>query len=772
MERVIKIGVRQLVEFCCRSGDLGYDDSPGVKARDGLLIHQKIQKRYQHEARAEYPVNAHLTIDDYRIELGGRIDLVFADESPPRIEEIKTVYHHQEDDPPNSLHWAQLKCYAACYCAEKNLDQIAISLNLVNQFTAVEQRSSEICTESELSSMLLDLLRRYLDWQQMINQQQQATALSARDLAFPFADFRKQQHRFAAEVYRAIQHQHRLLVEAPTGSGKTMSTLFPSIKALGENHCDQIIYLSAKVSGQQQAVNAIEIMIEQGLDASYLVLQAKSRCCPCNSDDNEIDEIGRCQRCIGFFDRLPAAREQLFKTRIMNIEQIQQCASDFQLCPFELALQMLEWVDIVICDFNYIFDPMVQLSYFKTNPRRKLLLIDELHNLVDRARDMYSSSLSRAQLKKAISSDNSKSISSALKTVQQSLDKFLLEQLDEYSVSRDIPQPLLRASYRFAEGLGQDLFSNKHISPETLEFAKSIFRFQCIAQLYDQHHRTIGTKPLPRRELKLLCLNAFEFLRDCYPMFHAVCGFSATLSPGQYFQQALGMDNGDPRLMIESSFPREHQLVCIGDFVDGRYQQRELHLDQICQAIQLCQHSRPGNYLAFFSSYYFMQQVYQRFGEMFPDLSTRIQQREFNAVEQQQFLDSFQEGNNQTGFAIMGGRFAEGVDLPGNALIGAILVGVGLPQANQQQQLIAQDFETMQLNGFDHAFRYPGLIRVLQSAGRVIRSETDRGIILLLDQRFKQPGYYQHLPGHWQTTRCGSLAQLELELDKFWLISG
>ncbi|MFT5740943.1 MAG: DNA excision repair protein ERCC-2, partial [Gammaproteobacteria bacterium] len=554
----------------------------------------------------------------------------------------------------------------------------------------------------------------------------------------------------------------------PTGSGKTMSTVFPSIKALGENHCDQIIYLSAKVSGQQQAVNAVELMIAQGLDISYLVLQAKSRCCPCTSDDSVIDEMGRCQRCIGFFDRLPAARERLFNARTMTIEQIQKCATDFQLCPFELTLQMLEWVDIVICDFNYIFDPLVQLSYFKTSPRRKLLLIDELHNLVDRARDMYSSSLNRTQLKKAIASDNSKSISSALKKVQLALDKCLLEQLDEYSVSTDIPQPLLRACYQFSENLGQDLFSNKRISAETLEFAKSIFRFQCIAQLYDQHHRTIRTKPLPRRELKLLCLNAFEFLRECYPMFHAVCGFSATLSPGEYFRQALGMEREDYRLMIESSFPRAHQLVCIGDFVDGRYQQRDLHLDQICTAIQLCQRSRPGNYLAFFSSYYFMQQVYQRFGEMFPDPSTRIQQREFNALDQQQFLDSFQEGNNQIGFAIMGGRFAEGVDLPGKALIGAILVGVGLPQANQQQQLIAEDFETMQLNGFDHAFRYPGLIRVLQSAGRVIRSETDRGIILLLDQRFKQPDYHRNLPAHWQTTRCGSLEQLEQELDEFW----
>ena len=761
----LKLGVRELAEFCCRSGDLGYDDSPGVGALQGLQTHQKIQHRYRAQAEAEVTVKLALRIDDLEIELGGRIDLLFAGEAPPRIEEIKTVYAQVTGKADDPVHWAQLKCYGACYANEHQLDEVNLCLNLVTLFSQQEKRHSQVFSRADLNAFVEQTLQHYLYWYRLVEQQRLSTRAQARELEFPFANFRHQQRGFAAEVYRAIVHRQRLIVEAPTGSGKTISTLFPALKAMGEDHCDQVVYLSAKISGQQQAVKAIELM---QTDISYLVIQAKARSCPCNVDADEIDHEGRCQRCLGFFERLPQAREKLFREGKLDVARIQACAREFNLCPFELSLQMLAWVDIVICDFNYVFDPLVQLSYFRNDQRRKLLLIDELHNLVDRARGMYSASLTRAQIKKAIASDNSQPISDALKTMQQALDRALRSQDEGESVVDRMPQDLFKASQRFSEKIGFDIFTNKHIASETSEFSKAIFRFQNIGQLYARHHRTLGYKPLETREMKLLCLNAFEFLQQIYPLFHAVCGFSATLTPTAYFQQALGLDQDCSSRVLEAVFPARHLRVCCASYVDTRYRERERHIDGICESIARCYRVHPGNYLVFFSAYYFMQQVHARFSELYPEIDSLLQQREFDESAQQKFLSRFFEARRQLGFAIMGGRFAEGIDYQGDALIGAIIVGVGLPQANTEQQLIQQDFELLGLDGFDHAFRFPGLIRVKQSAGRVIRSEQDRGVVVLLDRRFQQAGYARHLPAHWNPEHCKDPDSLEQSLAAFW----
>ncbi|NCF36021.1 MAG: hypothetical protein GWP56_06500 [Gammaproteobacteria bacterium] len=761
----LKLGVRELVEFCCHSGDLGGANSPGVKAIEGLQTHQKIQQRYRGEAESEVAVKWCSRSDDIEVELGGRIDLLFAGETPPRIEEIKTVYAQLAEDGEDTVHWAQLKCYGACYAREHRLEEVRLSLNLVNLFSRHEQRYEKVYPTSALEAFVEDTLRHYLRWHRLVEAQRQITRQQARQLAFPFAEFRNQQRHFAAEVYRAVVNQQRLMVEAPTGSGKTISTLFPALKAIGEDQCDQVVYLSAKVSGQQQAVAAIEQM---QTDVSYLLIQAKARSCPCNFDDSEVDDEGRCRRCLGFFERLPAAREKLLQLRKLDVACVQAIAAEFELCPFELTLQMLPWVEVVICDFNYVFDPLVQLGYFRADQRRKLLLIDELHNLVDRARGMYSASLARRQIKQALAADNSRQISAALKSLQQALDRHLRGQEQDESISQEVPKELLQACLRFSEKLGFDFFTDKHIAPETLDLSKEIFRFQSICQLFARHHRALGYSPLAARSTRLLCLNAFEYLRECYPLFQAVCGFSATLSPPAYFQQALGLEQDCKSLVLESVFPADNLRVCIGDYVDTRYRQREHHIDAIGDSIAASYRARPGNYLVFFSAYHFMQQVHENFTARYPQIETLLQQREVDEAAQQRYLASFFEGDRRMGFAIMGGRFAEGIDYRGNALIGAIIVGPGLPQANSEQLLIQQDFEALQLDGFDYAFRFPGLIRVKQSAGRVIRSEQDRGVVVLLDRRFRQAGYRQHLPRNWNPRYCHNPESLEQSLTEFW----
>jgi Rad3-related DNA helicase len=770
LNKKIKIGIRQLVEFCCRSGDLGYEDGPSASALEGIQTHQKIQKRHRKKALAEQTVKLEITIDEYHIELGGRADLIFNNEIPQRVEEIKTVYSFMSDftGDYDESHWTQAMCYAACYAIEHHLDAIAVSLNYVNLFNHQEHRQTREFRCVELKAKLQEILQCYVKWYHLVSQQRDSLVNSAAALAFPFDDFRPQQHRFAASVYRNIKQNQRLLAEAPTGSGKTISTLFPSVKAIGEDIADQIIYLSAKTSGQHQAIKAVEAMIDKGLQASYLIVQAKAKACVCVHDETEIDENGKCRRTLGFYDRLPAAREALLRKGKLSSETVKAVADQHCLCPFELSLQILPWIDIVVCDLNYIFDPLVQLSYFKTDRKRKLLLIDELHNLVDRARQMYSASISRSQIKIAAKSANSTSVSRAINSIGNALDLCTRQLSNTETISNEVPATLTRAISRFNEKLGLDLFTNKQVASETLEFAKSVFRFQCIGKLYAGHHRTIATKPLRQREMRLLCLNAFEYLQQIYPLFSSVCGFSATLSPAGYFQQALGLEKNCQSLKLESSFPPGNLQVNICSYVDTRYRQRDNYIAQICATIERCYRAMPGNYLVFFSSYAFMQKVHDHFTTHHSEIDTMVQTPAASELQRAEFLSHYFERDNTLGFAIMGGIFAEGIDYLGSALIGTIIVGVGMPQANIEQQLIQQDFDAMQLNGFDFAYRFPGLTRVQQSAGRVIRSDSDYGVVILLDQRFQRPDYRRHLPPHWQTRHCPDLDTLETSLVEFW----
>jgi DNA excision repair protein ERCC-2 len=770
--RYVKIGIRQLAEFCCRNGDLGGDGLPSVNALQGLQTHQKIQQRYAASADKEVTVSQNFDIGDYQIELSGRIDLVFRHEIPPRIEEIKTVYHFQKKlEDSNNPHWAQLKCYGALYAITHELEEVCLSLNYVNLSNQQEHQTPQISPKIELETFVRQLLGQYLQWYDLVIQHQNQTRATAIKLEFPFKSFRSQQREFAAQVFRSVQHQHRLMVEAPTGSGKTISTLFPAVKAIGEDHCDQIIYLSAKTSGQKQATIALDQLIEKGLDINYLCIQAKAKSCPCNSNPTEIDESGQCLRCIGFFDRLSAGREDLFRRQKMDIETIQACANKHQLCPFELSLQMLPWAQVVICDLNYVFDPLVQLSYFRNDKQRKVLLIDELHNLVDRARGMYSGSIHRDQIHKAIQASQTSKLLKPLNQFSRQFNQLLLSLDDEQWIDNQPPEALLESSYKFIEKLGLELFSNKLISSETVDLTKAVFRLQRIGQLFGDHHSTIATKTRLEREVKIVCLNAFEYLAEIYELFHSVCGFSATLAPIGYFHQALGLGENTFQLKLQSSFPPENLKACIGSFVDTRYRFRDQAVDIICHSIQRCYQIKPGNYLIFFSSYRYMEQVQQRFSQLFPHHPTLMQQRNADDETRQIFLAEFFEGDNNIGFAIMGGSFAEGIDYRGKALIGSIVVGVGLPHLGIEQNLIEDDFKSMSLNGFDFAYRYPGLIRVQQSAGRVIRSDTDRGIIILLDRRFEQKAYQSLLPDYWNLERCQNLDQLEQQLQNFWATS-
>ena len=781
MNATLKIGIGALVDFCCRSGDLG-SDGASVSAQDGIRAHQKIQRKYKAQATAEQSIKFTTTVDEFDIELSGRIDLLFEHEIPPHVQELKTVRHFSQLDIKasqddmfanrDSLHWAQVKCYAACYAIENNLELIKVGLNYIDLNNYSENEQTQTFSNSELKQFLFGVLQHFVNWQRLVSQHKFETLNSAKKLSFPFDRFRAQQREFAAHVYRSIQRKTNLLVEAPTGSGKTISTLFPSVKAIGESLCDQIILLSAKTSGQNEARKAINKMIDNGLSISYLVIKAKAKSCPCTADDTSFDNKGHCERTVGFFDRLPAARTALLKRRTLDSDTVRNVSDQFNLCPFELSLQMMPWVDIVICDFNYVFDPLVQLNYFRNDKKAKVLLIDEIHNLIDRARGMYSASMSRRQINAATHTKNSSVIKRSITNIANALDKFALEQINSESISDGVPANLHRAVNRFCENVMAEVFDNRQIQLEVVDLTKAMCRFQCIAELYDEHHKTLTKRLSGEREVKLSCLNAFEYLQKIYPLFDSVCGFSATLTPTEYFIPALGLPSDVTSLRLASSFPVGNQQVCIGSYIDTRYRQRDNYIDAICDSIATCFSARRGNYLVFFSSYQFMQKVHERFDENYPQIAVLIQQQNTDDTGRSLFLSAFFEKQNTLGFVILGGIYAEGIDYIGDSLIGAIIIGVGLPQANSEQQLIQQDFEAQQLNGFDYAYRFPGLTRVLQSAGRVIRSDTDRGVVVLLDRRFQQTVNTQYLPPHWQVTHCQQLETLQQSVKSFWASEG
>jgi DNA excision repair protein ERCC-2 len=846
MTRKLTLSVRDLVAFACRSGDLAAGPR-GPSSTEGIRAHQRWQRKRGASYRAEVTVKATFTVssidqpilDDYEVTLQGRIDLLCETGPLPLVEEIKSCYFAPEHLPEaqKALHWAQLNVYGYLYLHNRQLaadalaagdqkvspgkrlspaetvssgkqaslddqllpdsntvpgdDASATQLTLCMTWYSIpqdrgyeEKRSANL---AELQQFTNEALQRYVDWQQQVDAQQRASQMTAQALAFPFPAFRAGQRAMAAQIYRTLRDRNALLCEAPTGIGKTISALFPAIKALGQDHLDQILYLTAKNSGRQTATQTLVAMTEQGLDISYLVIQAKKHACHCSNGSCSRDEQGVCPRCPGFFDRLPEARKALLQKRHMDSATIDAIAHQYQLCPFELSLQMLPWSTVVICDYNYAFDPLVALSGFRDKRLRCAVLVDEAHNLIDRSRQMYSARLERHQLRRCASLGESAhpALARGLKAIDRALGRWHQQctknsrllagaargQQEAY-VNHELPVTVVKAVQRFAEIQASQPADSPPYPVELADYLRDIHRFNTIADRFEVHHRTLSRqRPQGRTsniELDLQCLNASAYLADSYQDFHAIALFSATLRPLDFYRRALGLDQQCASLALPSPFLPEQQATLVCSDIDTRYRQREQAIPGIVELIECVFSSKPGNYLLFFASYRFMVQVADAVTERYPALDILVQQRQADEPLRASFLASFSAHSKTLGFAIMGGVFGEGVDYLGDKLIGAMVVGTGLPGIDTKQELIRQDYQDSGLNGFDFAYRFPGLSRVLQAAGRVIRSESDRGVVVLVDQRFATPAYRKLMPAHWQLQYCDGPASVTTTLRAFW----
>jgi len=813
---LLRLSVGELVAFSCRSGDLVSDTGPGPSALEGIRAHQKLQKQRPKGSEAEYFLQVQVPIEGYDVVLSGRADIFHPPtdlHTPAQIDEIKTTYCPPSKLPESirQLQWAQLKVYGFCYLLQQDAERGSPREHVMLQMLWHNLKEKKSYPERQeftwkvLEQFTLTALANYIQWHRQWQAHRQQVIDSARALTFPFPDYRQGQRQLAVATYRCLRDGGELIAEAPTGLGKTISTLFPAIKALGEGQLEQLVYLTAKNSGRQVVKETVTSLHNKGLKLSLLEIQARDKTCACNLGLCSPDKDGVCPRTRGFFDRLPLARTQLLGLPLLTPQVLAEVADEFELCPFELSLQMLPWADLVVCDFNYVFDPLVRLSALRDHSLRRTLLVDEAHNLSDRAREMYSVTLSRTETRRAAAScqGSHPQLQRSIQALSRAIDRWVKQLASPGSttasnvhsnkenvevwvtplaIETDRPATVSRAAHKVLTTVSQ-LWEKTQSPPEEIgDWLKSIYRYVCIEQELSEQHQALtrisdpGT-PWQEHQLKLLCLNAANYLRQTFCQFHGVVLFSATLRPKHYIFQQLGVDrvredSVAQYLKLPSPFVPSQQGVFLCPYVDTRYRSRNQATEKLVDIIARTYQSYPGNYLVFFPSYRFLQQVAEAFRQRFPEM--KLLQQEPGASDDQRlkFLAAFDKASQSLGFAIMGGVFGEGVDFLGDRLIGTIIVGTGLPQVNEEQELIRKAHESKaqygMASGFDIAYRYPGMTRVMQTAGRVIRSESDRGVIILVDYRFTDPFYRELYPEHWKLEVCGNDEALSKCLEEFW----
>ncbi|ASJ75435.1 ATP-dependent DNA helicase [Granulosicoccus antarcticus] len=780
-----RISVTALADFSCRTGDLNPAGNAAPTAREGILAHQKMQRAAVLDSEnqatsieSEVSLVCTITTAQGDVRLRGRVDLL--DRTRHCLTEIKTtlVPAEQVPDSQQSLQWAQLYLYGFIYlCAEESaagLEQLQLELVHVNIRADTQEYQRRTLSRVELEQYARSALETYLQWLERVSLWQQKLMASARDMSFPFGDFRAGQRDMAVAIYRAARDAQPLMCEAPTGIGKTLSALFPAIKSLGEGQVSQIAYLTAKVAGRLSALQALSHMQSSGLAVTAVQIRAKQATCFCSNGRCERDESGRCPMTLDFFDRLPAARDELLDCGIISDAQLDDIAWEHQLCPFELALQLLPWVHVVIADYNYVFDPLVKLPHFSDSCSKTLLLIDEAHNLVDRSRSMFSAQLSRSDCleQASLCRQFHPLVAHALDNLARQLLAHAAGQVDELQIVDSMSGVLGRSAGVVIEAMVASFSQAPSLPDSSGELFRTLCRFVVISDLFGEHHRCITSinKAGRRKEVlvKLFCLDASTALLRQYRLFRASIVFSATLRPAAFYRDALGMPETTGLLELTSPFPPERANHAIVDWIDTRYRKRTESLDALVELIYRTSDIRHGNYLVFFPSYAYLQQAWEAYRSKYPEREVWRQSSDQSRVQQHELLEHLEQPGHRVGFAILGGVFGEGIDYIGERLIGVIVVSPGLPGLDAQTQLVASHYQQQGHDGFDFAYRYPGFTRVLQTVGRLVRSETDSGTVILVDDRFKQRFYRALFPQHWQVQLPRDQAKLLEQTEQFW----
>ncbi len=787
-KRRVRISVRTLVEFMGRNGDLtggsgGWRDKEAMQK--GSRIHRKIQKRMGSGYQAEVPLKYEVEKEHYILILEGRADGIQTDEEGILVDEIKGVYQDVgEMEGPVSVHLAQAKCYGAICCLQQKLERIRIQMTYCQMETEEIRRFQQEFSSAELEEWFFDLLDGYSCWAELQVLSRQERNASMQQLEFPFS-YREGQQQLVRDIYRTILRKKQLFVQAPTGVGKTISAIYPAVRALGEEHAERIFYLTAKTITRTVAEEAFSILKSEGLSFRNITITAKEKLCVCENVDCNPEY---CPRAKGHYDRVNTALySMLTEQEQYDREAILQQSEAYSVCPYELQLDLAMFMDGIICDYNYAFDPTARLKRFfgEGAPMGEgILLIDEAHNLVERGREMYSASL----VKEDVLAIRRK-VKGLYPKVEKALDrvnKILLEykrQCDAATRLENIGNlilALMNLAGQMDEMMGE--LKTDALRKELLEFYFAVHSFLGIADLLDDHYITYGTF-LPGGDfmIRLFCVNPAVNLQKCLDRCRSSILFSATMLPVGYYQEMLSAREDDYAVYIPSPFPRENRRILIGADVSSRYTRRTPEeFQKIASYIRKTIEARKGNYLVFFPSYSLLESVSDCLAERAEeglwnnDLKLLKQKPSMGEGEREEFLGAFSNQSEQPclGLCVMGGIFGEGIDLTGELLIGVIVVGPGIPQIGEERELLKQHYDKTGENGFDIAYRFPGMNKVLQAAGRVIRTSEDRGVILLLDDRFRNSDTRSLFPSEWNDSELCSLSTVEEKLRDFWESAG
>ncbi|WPC43099.1 ATP-dependent DNA helicase [Clostridium sp. JS66] len=783
-DKKIKVSIRNLVEFVLRGGDLDSKFVGSSRALEGTRAHQKLQKKYKQENNIERQYNAEVSLK-YNIEykgfsfiIEGRADGVIVEKEKIVIDEIKTVNKPLEliDENYNILHMAQAKCYAYIYAIQNDLKDIYVQLTYYSISADESKYFIKSFNIEELKLFFLDLLDKYFWWANFMDQWIVKRNSSIKNMNFPFDKYRPGQREVAVAVYNTIKQESKIFVQAPTGVGKTISTLFPAIKAMEQGLISKIFYLTAKTITANVAQECMTNMNNKGLKIKTLVITAKEKVCfkdkpSCNPEE--------CEFAKGHYDRLnDALNEILSKETLINREVIIEYAKRNKLCPFEFSLETALWVDCIICDYNYAFNPQVYLkSFFENGKEDYVFLIDEAHNLADRGREMFSAELYKKpflklkkvmtkkepQIAKALTSINSYMIK--LRKICEEEDRNIYVQKEEI---KDIYN-LLR---RFTKESEEWLAKNNKLEgyDELLQLYFDVLSYTRISEFYDNRFITYVEKLGDDIKIKIFCLDPSYLLNEAVKRGKAAVFFSATLSPISYFKEVLGGNEQDYTMRIPSPFPKENMKLILANRISTKYKNRESSYNLLVEYIHGLVCGRKGNYLIFFPSYVYMRNVYDIFCKEYSDINAVIQESSMSEESKKTFLDRFKNySETMVVFAVLGGMFSEGIDLKGDKLIGVGIVGVGLPQLCFERDIIMNYFNDKNNMGYEYSYMYPGMNKVLQAAGRVIRTEEDRGIVMLMDERFSSRNYRELFPKHWEAnTVVRNIKEVENIIKNFW----
>ena len=836
--------VRNLVEFILRGGDI--DNRSGRMITDAMMegskIHRKIQRSMGEDYQAEVPLALTIEAEEYMLVIEGRADGIAYGEFPNQnsekeaytqdtfldrtgkseemvyIDEIKGVYRNVATmEAPVYVHKAQAMCYAYIYALQNHLDQIGVQMTYCNLDTEDVKLFQEVFAWDALADWFGNLIaeyRKWADWQIMWRRKRQE---SIQNLEFPYP-YREGQRKLVGDVYRTIRRGKNLFLQAPTGVGKTISTIFPAVKAVGEELADRIFYLTAKTITATVAKETFGLLREQGYQAKIIQLTAKEKLCLCGNTAIEQEAADQddpypdfpqiklecnpqnCPYAKGHFDRVNDAVFELLQTSdLFTREEILAQARKHRVCPFELSLDVATWCDNILCDYNYVFDPNVYLKrFFQDSSKEKyLFLVDEAHNLVDRSREMYSATLYKEDILavKKIMKPHNQAIARTLDKCNKAMLDFKRE-CENYSVCESVGV-LTFYLMRLVSQM-EEFFEKPREFPDkktVLDFYFELRNFVNIYDLVDENYVIYDEMQEDGRfMIKLFCVDPSKNLQKCIDKSVSTIFFSATLLPINYYKRLLSTKEDNYAIYAQSTFDETQRLLAFGRDVSTKYTRRgPAEYEKIARYIRAAIRSKKGNYMVFFPSYKMMQDVYDVFVRVERESDTRngvavsdeqniaeesleesltiiMQHSNMNEAEREEFLQAFEQedGGTLVAFCVMGGIFGEGIDLKNDRLIGAVIVGTGLPQISNEREILKQYYDKQGLSGFDYAFRYPGINKVLQAAGRVIRTQEDRGIIVLLDERFLQSDYNALYPREWKNRIVGNVETVDAEICKFW----